>query len=249
MTSTALEVETTNADLIRDSEQSALPKQGPAVQAAQDLFNAEAEEDKDHATDITKIIKSCLKDINKIKSKRALKMLSQIISVSEYIKLRARYRQHSSCTCPCLNASMAIARRMGKGPYYARQIRYNKLFLLKNHHLPPPRSFVKHGHHSLLDNEAVLHDVRVYLAAQSLGTISPHALCHHVNDIILPTLGIRGTIVESTAQRWLKFKLGYTSKEGKKGMYVDGHKHPDVIKERKAFLEILGGYEQYMPNA
>jgi hypothetical protein len=71
-------------------------------------------------------------------------------------------------------------------------------------------------------------------------------LCHHINNIILPALGIQGTIVESTAQRWLKFKLGYESKEGKKGMYIDGHKRPDVIKEREAFLEILGGYGQYV---
>jgi hypothetical protein len=101
--------------------------------------------------------------------------------------------------CPCLNASLAIARRMGKGPYFAYQIRYNELFLLKNHYLSPPRSFVKHSHHSLLDNEAMLHDVCVYLIAQSLGTISPHALCHYVNDIILPALGIQGMIIESTA--------------------------------------------------
>jgi hypothetical protein len=94
----------------------------------------------------------------------------------------------------------------------------------------------------------MLHDVCIYLTAQSLGTISPHGLCHHVNDIILPALGIRGTIVESTAQRWLKFKLGYTSKEGKKGMYVDGHECADVIKERMAFLKILRGYEWYMPK-
>jgi predicted esterase YcpF (UPF0227 family) len=87
-------VKTTNT---RDSEQLALLKQGPAIQAVQDLFGAEAEEDNDYAMDITKIIKSCLKDINKIKSKRALKMLSQIISVLEYIKLCAQYRQHNSC--------------------------------------------------------------------------------------------------------------------------------------------------------
>jgi hypothetical protein len=136
--------------------------------------------------------------------------------------------------------------QMGKGPYYACQIQHNTLFLLKHHHLSPPRSFVKHGHHSLLDNKAVLHDVRIYLATQSLGTISPHALCHHVNGIILPALGIQGMIVESTAQRWLKFKLGYESKEGEKGIYIDGHEHPDVIKERKEFIEILTGYEQYV---
>jgi hypothetical protein len=236
-------MEAANPDLIRDSEQSALPEQEPAVEAAQELFVAEED---DHAMDIVNIIQSCLKDIKKIKSKHPTKMLSQLISVSEYIKLRARYRQHKLCTWPCLSASMAITRRMGKGPYYARQIRHNALFLLKHHHLPPPRSFVKHGHHSLLDNEAVLHDVRVYLATQSLGTISPRALCHHVNKIILPALGIQGTIVESTAQRWLKFKLGYESKEGKKGIYIDGHERPDVIKERKEFIEILSGYERYV---
>jgi hypothetical protein len=114
-----LEVETTNADLIRDLEWSALPKQEPAVQVAQELFGAEED---NHTMNIMKIIQSCLKDINKIKSKHAMKMLSQIISVSEYIKLHARYRQHNSCMQPCLNASMAIACWMGKGPYYACQI-------------------------------------------------------------------------------------------------------------------------------
>jgi hypothetical protein len=90
----------------------------------------------------------------------------------------------------------------------------------------------------------VLHDVHIYLATQSLGTISPCVLCHHVNNIILPALGIQGMIIEFTAQRWLKFKLGYESKEGRKGMYVDGHEHPDVIKERQAFPKTLEGYEQ-----
>jgi hypothetical protein len=81
--------------------------------------------------------------------------------------------------------------------------------------------------------------MRVYLAAQSLGTVSPRALCHHVNDIILPALGIDGKIVESTAQRWLKFRLGYECKEAKKGMYVDGHECPDVLKERSEFIDKL----------
>jgi hypothetical protein len=53
-------------------------------------------------------------------------------------------------------------------------------------------------------------------------------------------------IVESTAQRWLKFKLGYESKEARKGMYIDGHERPDVIKERETFLKILDQYEQYV---
>jgi hypothetical protein len=126
---------------------------------------------------------------------------------------------------------------MGKGPYFARQIRHNELFLLKNKRLPPPKAFARHGHHTLLDNEAILHDVRVYLSTQALGTVNPRTLCHHVNKVILPTLGIEGTIAESTARRWLRSKLGYECKESKKGMYVDGHERPDVIEERKVFIE------------
>jgi hypothetical protein len=141
---------------------------------------------------------------------------------------------------------MAIARRMGKGPYFAHQIRFNELYLLKNQCLPPPKAYVRHGHHTLLDNEALLHDVRVYLATQSLGTVNPRLLSQHLNNVILPALGIRGAIADSTARRWLRSKLGYECKESKKGVYVDGHERPDVIEERKEFVEILNGFEEYV---
>ena len=134
---------------------------------------------------------------------------------------------------------------MGKGSYFARQIRHNTIYLMQHQHLPPPRIYARNGYLTLLDNESILHDVRAYLAVQSLGTVSPRTLCHHVNDIILPALGIDGKIVESMAQRWLKFRLGYECKEAKKGMYVDGHERPDVIKERSEFIEeLLNKYEQ-----
>ena len=132
---------------------------------------------------------------------------------------------------------MAIARRMGKGPYFSRQIRQNELFLLKNQCLPPRKSFVRHGQHTLLDNEAILHDVRVYLATQALGTVNPRILCQHVNNIILPALGIKGAIADSTARRWLRSKLGYECKESRRGMYIDGHERPDVVEERKEFVD------------
>jgi len=136
---------------------------------------------------------------------------------------------------------------MGKGPYFARQIRHNELYLLQHRQLPPPKSYTRHGHHSLLDNESLLHNIRTYLASQALGTVTPLNFCRHVNTVILPALGINATISESTALRWLKFKLGYQSKEAKKGVYVDGHERPDVIKEREGFLEkIFDKFEQYV---
>jgi hypothetical protein len=99
-----------------------------------------------------------------------------------------------------------------------------------------------------------LHNVCIYLATQMLGTITPLSLCKHINTVILPALKIKGTIVESTVQWWLKYRLGYECKETKKGVYIDGHEHPDVIVERITFLKQLSSYKKYVtctnaPNA
>lgn len=242
MTVTAEETEATEPELIQGSESQTLPLPAHATEAAR-LFLTE-ENDNSESDDIMDIIHSCLKAAKKCDPGHSVKMIWKLTAVLEYVKLRARYRMHKACKRPCLNASVAIARRVGKGPYFARQIRHNELYLRRYHRLPPPKRFARHGHHTLLDNESILHDVRAYLAAQALGTITPRALCKQVNEVILPTLQIHGTISESTAQRWLRFKLGYQCKEVRKGVYVDGHERPDVIKEREEFLDqILNRYE------
>jgi len=159
--------------------------------------------------------------------------------VSEYIKLRAQYKKHKVCKQPNLNVSIAIASRMGKGSYFAHQIRHNIIHLMQHHHLSPPSTYTQNRYETLLNNEHILHNVCVYLAAQSLGTVSPRALCYHFNDIILPALRINGKIIKSIAQCWLKFRLGYECKEAKKGMYMDRHEHSDVLKERSEFINKL----------
>jgi hypothetical protein len=55
---------------------------------------------------------------------------------------------------------------------------------------------------------------------------------------------MQGTISEPTAQRWLKFRLGYQCKEARRGIYIDGHERPDVINERKEFIKELDRYDQ-----
>lgn len=239
------EAEITDPEAIQDSEIQSLPPQKPAVESACTLFAPDDAAD-DQVGDIMTIIDSCLKDTKRGKTKFAIKTITQLFAISEYITLQAHY-QEVKCKRPCLSASIAIARWMGKGPYFARQIRHNELFLLKNHRLPPPKAFIRHGHRTLLDNKAILHNVCTYLASQSLGTICPRTFCQHVNTVILPALGVEATITELTAQRWLRLKLGYQSKESKKGMYVDGHERPDVIKEREEFLDqIFNKFEQYV---
>jgi hypothetical protein len=96
-----------------------------------------------------------------------------------------------------------------------------------------------------LDNEAVVHSVRQYLASQNLGTITPHNLCNHINKVIILALGLMGdksSISEHTSLSWLK-KLGYLCKNVQKGMYVDGHERPDVIKAHEEFLQKMEHYE------
>ena len=172
----------------------------------------------------------------------------KLTAVSEYVVLRERYQKNPSCKKPTANASLAIARRMGKGKAFARQIRRNELYLLRHHCLPPSKATFQHGQHTLLDNEAVLIGVRQYLAAQDLGTISTCELAKHVNKHIAPALGLSGkgnSITERTAINWLR-KLGYSCQCSKKGLYYDGHERPDVVKYRKEFLEKMAKFEQYV---
>lgn len=150
------------------------------------------------------------------------------------------------CKKPCLVASLAVARCMGKGPYFARRIRQNEIYLLWSQHLPPTKGGTHHGPETLLDNETVLHNVQHYLAMQNVGTITPRQLCTHVNNVILPALNLTGknkSIFDRTAINWLR-KLGYTCKDVKNGLYHDGHKCPDVVIAHQKFLAQMEQYGQ-----
>ena len=127
-------MKTANQELTEGSEQQSLPLQRPDIEAAQALFVLEEDNDVSDSDadpkDIMNIIHSRIKEAKKCTTKHAIKMLCQLIAVSEYIKLQACYQKLKACKQPCLHASLAIARRMGKGPYMAHQIRHNELHLL-----------------------------------------------------------------------------------------------------------------------
>ena len=191
-----------DVQLIRDSEETALSLDAPEIEDARGLFTLE-DPVINRSRDIVDIILSCIKDVKKSKQlnhTRMIKLLTQLTAVSEYVKLRTVYKLGKACKQPCLKASVAIAHRMGKGLHFARQICHLELHLLKHHQLPPRKGYTWNGQYSVLDNEAVLHGVRVYLTAQSLGTVTPLLLSQHVNDTLLPVLKIQGTICESTAR-------------------------------------------------
>jgi hypothetical protein len=199
---------------------------------------------------ILDIIKLRLKEVKKFHTPRAFKALTDLIAVMQYVKLRERYKHHPKCACPCMSASLAIARRSGKGnlngSYFARQIRENTNYLTKHGRLPPSKKDGLHGHLTLLNNENVVLGVRKYLAAQSLGSISTKAFCKEINEKIVPALGFTGRdaiISEWTARNWLH-KLGYSCVEVRKGLYHDGHEQLDVIEVRKKFLNEIAKYKK-----
>ena len=201
-------------------------------------------------TDILDIIKMCMKEVKGFRTPRAFKAFADLTAIMQYIKLRKWYECNPRCMRPCLQASLAIAARSGKGNtngrYFARRLRRNEQFLRTHGHLPPSKKEGLHGHLTLLDNENVKLGVHKYLAAQSLGTITTKAFCQEVNEVIVPSFGFSrqdAIISERTARNWLH-KLGYSCVEVRKGLYHDGHERPDVVEARKKFLEEMAKYER-----
>ncbi|EGO18931.1 hypothetical protein SERLADRAFT_443479 [Serpula lacrymans var. lacrymans S7.9] len=218
------------------------------VEAAREWLVLDDDDSALSQKNIFEIVKTCLKEVKRLKTSKKVKMMTQLTAVTEYAKLHERYAGHPKCQRPALNASLAIAYRMGKGPYFARQIRENARYLLRHQRLPLSLRSAQNGQYMLLDDENVLQVVRSYLAAQAIGTITPFELCRHVNNVIIPTLDLTGkksTICERIAIRWLG-KLGYQCRDVKKGLYYDGHERPDVVEARTKYLEEMKRLERLM---
>lgn len=64
--------------------------------------------------------------------------------------------------------------------------------------------------------------------------------CKWINKCLLPnsTLepGFPRKVSIETARKWLH-KLGFEVLTPKKGIFIDGHEHPDVVTHRKEFYE------------
>lgn len=93
----------------KGSESEVPSPKAPEISAVWELMNNDEDET---VPDIFQIMKSCLKDIKKL----------DMPAVTQYVQLRDRFHRNPHCTKPCLNASLVIARCMGKanGAYFAR---------------------------------------------------------------------------------------------------------------------------------
>lgn len=203
--------------------------------------------------DVVKVVKSNLQSLRKLKATSSImRWLMQYTAIIDYIKIREQLRREGKAKRPFMRASNIVAARMGKGPAFARKVRWNTAYLFKHGRLPPMRTPKRSGGHSLLDNEAIKLEIRRFLASLGVGEITPLQLRKHVNNTIIPALlpqlpglNLNEAISERTAQRWLN-KLGYLRSSVKKGIYIDGHDRPDVVEYRKHFLDRMKELEKYV---
>jgi hypothetical protein len=100
---------------------------GSEVDAACDLLNLDNDE---IPGGILEIVAECLKDVKKLKTTCCIKMVTQLTAVTEYVKLCKKYRCVRRCNRPCLVASLAIAKCMGKSTYFAGRICHNEIYLI-----------------------------------------------------------------------------------------------------------------------
>ncbi|KAJ6507587.1 hypothetical protein DFH09DRAFT_1101123 [Mycena vulgaris] len=84
--------------------------------------------------------------------------------------------------------------------------------------------------------------------ARQVCSVKPAKFRATLNDEILPATGVhpKSPLSERTARRWL-IKLGFRRTVDRKGVYVDEHERPDVVKYRnEVFLPQMAEYERQM---
>jgi len=138
--------------------------------------------------------------------------------------------------------SLAVAKSVGKGPYFAKKICHLVMYIGHFHTLLPARSGKLHAHLYFLNNEQIFQAVHYYLTVQEirevkfqhtfkvtritkynylLHKVTPLKLMHEVNQTIIPALGFnlgKTMISKNCTRRWLK-KLGYKLTAVKKGHF------------------------------
>jgi hypothetical protein len=146
-------------------------------------------------------------------------------------------------------ASKEIARQWheGTGVHFTRQIR----FLARHYQLFEQVTEEKRGTgggRSLLKDERVQAATRAHLSTVPKGEVTPKGFHRALNERILPSLGfaLKAWLSERTARRWL-ISLGWRRTRVKKGVYMDGHERPDVVKYRNnIFLPLMASFERRM---
>ena len=110
--------------------------------------------------------------IKEAKQHKSFAALFKLHAVRNYLELHERYRLVPNIKNPAMRASAVVAKSVGRGPYFARQIHLLVHYIQRFHTLPPLRAGKHQSHPSLLNNERVHQAVRRFLTILAPGEVS-----------------------------------------------------------------------------
>lgn len=110
--------------------------------------------------------------IKMAKKHKSAAALFKLHTLKMYLELYAKMKLNPRISNPAQRASLSIARSVGRGAYFARQLRHLKLYVHRFGTLPPSRTGKHHAHPSLLNNEHIAVAVRRYLTVLADGEVS-----------------------------------------------------------------------------
>lgn len=236
--------EETSGSRLSDSEGAAEPEvdQGD-IEGCEDKLEEGVQGATSHVCDWTDLRKQ-IKDHLKANSKTLpLSRVNQLLIISNFATLRIKGSSRTQ-------ASFEIAKQWheGQGNWFARRVRalarHYQIFVK----LPTEKRGGAGNSRSWLHDEQVQAQARNWLTLQKTGDVTPHKLCCALNDTIFPEMNIalKNPISERTARHWL-IKLGWRRTVVRKGVYMDGHKHEDVVEyQDKVFLPAITRFESQM---
>jgi len=198
---------------------------------------------KSHVCNWSDLRKQIKDHLEKNSKTLPLSQLNQLLIISNFATLCLKGISQTQ-------ASLEIARQWheGQGNWFARRVR-----ALARHYqifeaLPIEKRGGSGNSRSWLYDEQVKTRTRDWLTSQKTGDVTPRRLQSALNGTIFPELNINlaNGISERTARRWL-IKLGWRRTVVRKGVYMDGHEHDDVVEYRnKVFLPAITRFEAHM---
>ncbi len=188
-------------------------------------------------SDLRKQIKDHLKKNSKA---LPLSQVNQLLIISNFATLRIKGVSRTQ-------ASLEIARQWheGQGNWFSRRVQA----LARHYQIFEALPIERHGgarqSRSWLYDEQVKTRTRDWLTSQKTGDVTPRRLQYALNQTIFPELNITLTkgISERTARCWL-IRLGWRQTVVRKGVYMDGHEHADVVEyQNNVFLLAIAQFE------
>jgi hypothetical protein len=86
--------------------------------------------------------------------------------------------------------------------------------------------------------------VSEYIEKSRPDLIAESGNVQEIEQAIVSGTGRKTRICSRTARRWLR-RLGFSWKEIRKGIFIDGHERPDVVEYRKEFLKEMWRLSAY----